>query len=152
MHYKLLLGAFAAMAQAEDVIFESLPGVPQGWTKVRDAADGQVLRLRIALQQPNKDLFEKTLYDVSTPQHPMYGKHLKKEEVKAMLKPLEESTDAVLSWLRDAGLPAKGIWDDGEVRTPPNSFPFIVRTVMVENNHECLVLDSHHPSHCTYFA
>lgn len=118
MHRGLLLGAFAVLTHgrhlAADVVLEELPGVPEGWTHLRGAADDQILRLRIALEQPNKDLFEKTLYDVSTPQHPMYGKHLKKDELRAMVKPLQESTDAVLNWLRDAGIPGETIRDDGD--------------------------------------
>lgn len=55
--------------------------------------------LRIALEQPNHELFEQTLFDVSTLDHSQYGMHLKREEIKALIKPRGEYTEAVLSWL-----------------------------------------------------
>lgn len=52
--------------------------------------------------------------EISTPSHPRYGKHLKREELKELIKPRAESTDAVLNWLKEAGVPSDDIVDDGE--------------------------------------
>jgi tripeptidyl-peptidase-1 len=52
--------------------------------------------------------------EISTPSHPRYGQHLKRHELKQLVKPREESTDAVLSWLEDAGIPSEDIVNDGE--------------------------------------
>ncbi len=118
MRCHLLLRVFAtaisAAALASCVVLESLPGVPEGWQKLRDAPANGLIKLKIALKQPNLDLFEKTLYAVSDPQHVMYGKHLKRDELKEMMRPRPESTDAVLSWLGKAGVPSSMVEDDGD--------------------------------------
>lgn len=95
-------------------VVESLHGVPRGWVKTRDANPSQPIRLRIALEQPNLPLFEQKLYDVSTPQHPLYGKHLTREEVKDLMKPRVESTSMVLDWLKVSRIPEADIEDAGE--------------------------------------
>ncbi|KAI5926960.1 peptidase-like protein [Camillea tinctor] len=113
----LLCAAIALLqtvAECKDVVVESLPKVPMGWKKLRDANPSQTLKLRIALEQPNAALFEKTLTDISTPQHVLYGRHLSREELKDMMKPRDESTAAVLDWLRASGVPQSDIEDMGE--------------------------------------
>lgn len=52
--------------------------------------------------------------EVSTPGHPRYGKHLKRDELKDLIKPRAESVDAVLSWLEQSGVEARDIQNDGE--------------------------------------
>ena len=52
--------------------------------------------------------------EISTPSHPRYGQHLKRHELKQLIKPREESTNAVLSWLEDSGIPPEDIVNDGE--------------------------------------
>ncbi|TPX14437.1 uncharacterized protein E0L32_005401 [Thyridium curvatum] len=107
------IAALQSLASA-DAVVESLHGVPQGWRKLKDAESDRVLKLRIALEQPNTALFEQTLYEVSDPEHPLYGKHLKRDELKEMMKPRAESTDVVLRWLREAGVPSNMIEDAGD--------------------------------------
>ncbi|KAI1465987.1 subtilisin-like protein [Daldinia caldariorum] len=118
MKFFSLICATAALLQAtvqgKDVVVESLPKVPTGWRKVKNADANQVIKLRIALEQPNLDQFERVLYEVSTPQHPLYGRHLSRDEVKEMMKPREESTAAVLDWLQKSGIPASDIKNAGE--------------------------------------
>ncbi|RYC56851.1 hypothetical protein CHU98_g9360 [Xylaria longipes] len=96
----------------QNVLVESLPQIPEGWTKLRDAKSDQLIKLRVALEQSNLEEFEKKLYDISTPQHALYGKHLSREEVQELVKPTEESTAAVLDWLHSAGI--KDVEQDGE--------------------------------------
>ncbi|KAI0206139.1 subtilisin-like protein [Astrocystis sublimbata] len=103
---------FQSLAEGKNVLVESLPSVPTGWTKLRDAGSNQLIKLRIALEQPNLDQFEQTLYDISSPQHVLYGQHLSREEVRDLVKPTEESTAAVLNWLRSAGI--DHVEQDGE--------------------------------------
>jgi tripeptidyl-peptidase-1 len=64
--------------------------------------------------QPNHDLFDQTLMEISTPSHPRYGQHLKRDELKELIKPLAESTDAVLNWLKESGVASDDIENDGE--------------------------------------
>lgn len=107
-----VLRTVAALSSPE--VFESLRDVPQGWTQVGKPEPSTRFHLRIALEQPNHDLFEQTLLAVSTPNHKQYGMHLKRDEVKALIKPRDESTQAVLSWLEQSGVPESDIENDGE--------------------------------------
>jgi tripeptidyl-peptidase-1 len=109
-----VLAALAPFAAAKDVVLESLRRVPHGWKRLGDAAVDQHIKLRIALEQPNLGLFEQTLYDISTPDHPKYGQHLKQNELRDLMKPRDESTSAVLSWLKDAGVSADFVEDDSD--------------------------------------
>ncbi|KAK7942957.1 tripeptidyl-peptidase 1 [Apiospora aurea] len=103
-----------AIAANADFTVEPLSKIPVGWEKVREAEPAETIRLRIALEQPNLDAFEQILYDVSTPQHPLYGRHLSRDELAKMTKPREESTDAVLTWLQLSGIPASDVENTGE--------------------------------------
>ncbi|KAF2477048.1 tripeptidyl-peptidase-like protein [Lindgomyces ingoldianus] len=93
---------------------ENLQHVPQGWKEVGAPAQTRRLHFRIAVTQPNHDLFEQTLMEISTPHHQRYGQHLKRDELKALIKPRAESTDSVLKWLKDSGISSDDIVDDGE--------------------------------------
>lgn len=64
--------------------------------------------------QPDHALFDQTLMEISTPSHPRYGQHLKRHELKQLIKPGEESTNAVLGWLKSSGIASEDIVDDGE--------------------------------------
>lgn len=103
-----------SLARAGAVLVDSLGRVPAGWRDLGPADPAQAVRLRVALAQPNLALFEQTLYDISTPEHPLYGRHLSRQEVRALMKPADASTTAVLAWLEAAGVPAGDIEDDGE--------------------------------------
>ncbi|KAI1762048.1 subtilisin-like protein [Hypoxylon sp. FL1150] len=103
-----------AVAEGKDVTVESLLKAPMGWRKIKNANPDQVIKLRIALEQPNLNQFEKALYDISTPQHALYGKHMSRDEVREMMKPREESTAAVLGWLETSGVPSSDIENNGE--------------------------------------
>ncbi|KAF2194923.1 tripeptidyl-peptidase-like protein [Zopfia rhizophila CBS 207.26] len=93
---------------------EKLRTVPEGWKEIGAPAQDRRLHFRIAVHQPNHDLFEQTLMEISTPNHPRYGQHLKRHELKELIKPRAESTDAVLKWLKDSGVPSEDIENDGE--------------------------------------
>lgn len=64
--------------------------------------------------QPNQALFEQTLLDISTPSHPNYGKHMKRDELKAMLRPTAEATVSIMEWLAASGVQSHDIEDDGD--------------------------------------
>ncbi|KAI1140373.1 subtilisin-like protein [Hypoxylon sp. FL0543] len=115
--YSLLCAAIALLqtaVESKDVTVESLPKVPVGWRKLGNADPAKAIKLRIALEQPNLDQFDQLLYDISTPQHPLYGRHLSRDEVREMMKPREDSTAAVLKWLQASGIPSSDIENDGE--------------------------------------
>lgn len=52
--------------------------------------------------------------DISNPSHPRYGQHLKREELKELIKPHAESTSEILNWLERSGVAADDIENDGE--------------------------------------
>lgn len=106
--------AACAYATASHEVFESLPSIPAGWQQLSTPSPAKQIHLRISLAQPHHALFEQTLYNISTPGHASYGQHLEREELKALLKPREESTYAVLSWLAASGVKQSDVEDDGE--------------------------------------
>ncbi|KAI9755282.1 MAG: Phospholipase D1 [Chaenotheca gracillima] len=108
-----ILGATAAPSPNVDVL-EQLRGVPESWSKVRAPEPEHRLPLRIAIKSDNLPFFEKTLLDLSTPDHPTYGKFLERHEMKALLRPTNRASKSVLNWLDASGIPAEDIEDDGE--------------------------------------
>jgi tripeptidyl-peptidase-1 len=110
----LSLASFIPRTPSSLQVFESLRHVPQGWTKLDRPVASTRLRLRIALQEADHALFEKTLFEISDPDHAKYGQHLKREEVKALITPRNESTDAVMAWLGESGVADSDIANDGE--------------------------------------
>ncbi|KAF5333533.1 hypothetical protein D9611_002703 [Ephemerocybe angulata] len=78
--------------------------VPRGWVKHAEAPADHTITLRIGLPQPNFNVLEKHLYEVSDPEHERYGSHLSKEEVEELIAPHSESLDAVNNWLSSHGL------------------------------------------------
>ncbi|KAJ4360821.1 Tripeptidyl-peptidase sed2 [Didymosphaeria variabile] len=121
MKYAVFTGLLAlagvhakSTSHVEDVLVENLHRVPQGWKEVGVPAQDRKLHFRIAVHSPDHDLFEQALLEISTPSHYRYGQHLKRDELKQLIKPREESTNAVLSWLEDSGIPSEDIVDDGE--------------------------------------
>ncbi|KAI9647821.1 Tripeptidyl-peptidase sed2 [Ciborinia camelliae] len=109
----LVICSFAACESTLDLL-ESLREIPQGWIQLEKPRPFKTIKLRIALEQPNHELFEQKLYAVSTPDHSDYGQHLDREELKRLIKPADESTEAVLSWLEKSGISESNIVNDGE--------------------------------------
>ncbi|KAK9774426.1 putative Tripeptidyl-peptidase 1 [Seiridium cardinale] len=109
----LLLNSLVA---GRNVIVESLFSAPDGWERVDDPDPSTVIKLRIALEQPNvsSGKFEQTLYEISSPEHHSYGQHLSREELRALVKPRQESTDTVVAWLKAADILDSDIEDAGE--------------------------------------
>jgi tripeptidyl-peptidase-1 len=61
--------------------------------------------LQVALTQGDVAGFEQAVLDMSTPDHPNYGQHFRThDEMKRMLQPTASSVDAVLQWLKEAGI------------------------------------------------
>lgn len=63
---------------------EKRSGIPAEFIAMGAAAPNETLSLRVALVQGNFSGLEETLYAVSTPSSPSYGKFLTKEEVCAV--------------------------------------------------------------------
>ncbi|KAI0367269.1 family S53 protease [Pilatotrama ljubarskyi] len=75
--------------------------IPPSFQEVGPAPPNAMLNLRVALVQGNIPGLERTLMDVSTPNSPLYGQHLSKEEAEAFVAPKPESVAAVNTWLKE---------------------------------------------------
>lgn len=73
--------------------------IPRGWKWVSKPDPESTIELRFGLKQDRVDELISSLYEVSTPNHHRYGKHLSKEEVDALVAPHPDSVEAVESWL-----------------------------------------------------
>jgi tripeptidyl-peptidase-1 len=93
---------------------EHLRRVPEGWNEVGAPSKDHKMHFRIAVRSADHTLLERAIMDISSPNSPRYGQHLKRKELKILVKPRSESTDAVLSWLEQSGVAARDITTDGE--------------------------------------
>ncbi|KAJ5633289.1 hypothetical protein N7490_009628 [Penicillium lividum] len=105
-HGVLSLAALSLLASCTTAeVFERLAAVPEGWHYSRTPRASQPIKLQVALAQGDVPGFEQALMDMSTPDHPNYGKHFRThDEMKRMLQPSAASVDAVREWLVDAGI------------------------------------------------
>lgn len=95
-------------------VLESLPEVPPGWREGAAVPASKRLRFRIALRQEGAFAFEQQVIAISTPNHPLYGRHMAQQEVRRMLQPSLEASGAILQWLTGEGVPTTNIKDDGD--------------------------------------
>lgn len=72
-----------------------------------------LVKLSIALAPADSTLLDRTLYEVSDPLSPRYGKHLTREEAHALVAPRDESANIVKRWLTDMGAPEELIHHEG---------------------------------------
>lgn len=120
MHFKMLkffsvaLSALPTLSIAAPVVVESLAEAPDGWHEVRSPAPDKPIKFSIGLHSDNHENFERTIYAISDPDHELYGKHLSRDDAKALLSPREGATESVKRWLSEAGVPENQVRDDGQ--------------------------------------
>jgi len=85
-------------------LFEQIHAAPESWQEVGKPALDTKLTLSVTLTAANPRLLERTLYDISNPEHERYGKHLSQREVKSIIKPAENTRKVVLDWLKSSGV------------------------------------------------
>lgn len=103
---------FTTLLLASSVWAASNPGYkvkeaiqpPQGWTRLQKAPSHHTISLQIALPQSDFAALERHLLQSSDPDHKLYGAHLSKEEVDALVAPHPSSLKAVNEWLTSHGL------------------------------------------------
>lgn len=103
----LITPAFAATPNAKGCapkVKESLHAPPREWINHGSPHPEHTISLSIGLPQPNFDVLEKHLLEVSDPDHERYGAYLSKAEVDALVAPHNESVDLVTEWLASHGL------------------------------------------------
>lgn len=103
---------FSSVSASNSNVFESLHALPRGWTRSRCAQPDESVILRLSLKQQNLDQFYDNLMQVSTPDHPQYGKHYEGHELRSLLSPSQEASSTAISWLQDNNVTS--IRDDGE--------------------------------------
>ena len=115
-----LLAAFSPLHDVQAApytglsVLESLNGIPHGWVQGDSVPASTRLRFRIAVKQENAYHFEQHVLDISTPDHPKYGQHMSREELKAMLRPSIDASESITGWLEAEGVPSADIEDDGD--------------------------------------
>jgi tripeptidyl-peptidase I len=115
---------------------------PYGWVKHSVPAPDHTIVLRIGLPQPNFDILEKHLYEVSDPNHERYGAHLSKEEVETLVAPHQQSVDLVDEWLQSYGL-----GENDFVRSPAKDWVTLkVPVSLVERMLDTVCLNVHYYS------
>lgn len=85
-------------------VVEQLRNVPEGWVQGPRPSPSMLMQFRLAMTQPRAGEFEQHAINIATPGHEMYGKHMKRDEIKAFMQPSPEVSDAVVSWLRSEGV------------------------------------------------
>lgn len=88
-------------------VLERVLDIPIGWQWIREAEDGEPIYLRVALKQTASEAFEQQVIRVSTPDHPKYGQHLNRHEVRALIAPTPEAHKDVGTWLEEMGIDAE---------------------------------------------
>lgn len=91
----------------------SLGEFSQDWQGER-AAPSTLIKFRLAVHQARASEFEQMVLDMSTPSHPSYGKHMKRDELKSFLRPSPDVSEALLGWLDAEKVPWKDVKDDGD--------------------------------------
>lgn len=102
----LFAGAIAAPAvnSKRHVIHERRERVPTGWKKEAKFPSHATLPMRFGLSQSNLHRADEYLMDVSHPSSPNFGKHWSPQQIAETFAPTEETVNAVLHWLSEAGI------------------------------------------------
>lgn len=109
-----ILSSATSFSTLDLTVLESLPEVPQEWQQGAAVPASTRLGFRIALRQENAFAFEQQVIAMSTPDHFLYGRHMKQQEIRRMLQPSVEASGAVLNWLTGEGVSATNIRDEGD--------------------------------------
>lgn len=81
--------------------FPPPPG-PAGWTLGVHAHAHERLKLHVSLTTSRFDEFEKHALHLADPDHPVYGKHLKRDDLDQWMKAPDHVLSAVLEWIHSA--------------------------------------------------
>ena len=105
--YKLLLGGAIVMllsqlAASRKVVMRR-DGIPKGFAIGPRAKHSDTVSFDLFLRQPLEARIIDIATAVSDPDHADYGKHLRPEEVKALVQPSAADVATVTNWVRRAG-------------------------------------------------
>ncbi|KAF1919189.1 peptidase S8/S53 domain-containing protein [Ampelomyces quisqualis] len=102
------------MPQDDNEPIEHLHATPEGWNEIGAPPANHKMNFRIAVRSADHSLLERTLMEISSPNSPRYGQHLNRNELRDLVKPRAESSDAVINWLQASGIESQDISNDGE--------------------------------------
>jgi tripeptidyl-peptidase-1 len=108
------LSCAAATSSGQYEVVERLRTVPDGWIQGSPASPSMLMQFRLAIRQERAAEFEQIAINIATPGHGLYGKHMKRDEIKAFLRPSSDVSDAILSWLKSEEVSDDLIEDDGD--------------------------------------
>lgn len=112
--FSLSLLRASATSSGQYEVVERLWTVPDGWIRDSPPSPSTLMQFRLAVRQERAADFEKLAINIATPGHEMYGKHMKRDEIKAFLQPSSEISEIILSWLKSEGVSEDRIDDDGD--------------------------------------
>ncbi|KAL4996365.1 peptidase S8/S53 domain-containing protein [Aspergillus recurvatus] len=92
---------------------EQLQRAPDGWIRGPAAPPSTLMKFHIALRQEKAAELEQIVLNMSTPGHHHYGHHMKRDDVRAFVRPSDDTMVRVLSWLKSAEVPAESIRTHG---------------------------------------
>ncbi|KAH9016942.1 subtilisin-like protein [Lactarius pseudohatsudake] len=90
-------------------IKHSWNAVPENWESLGNPLSGTTIDLYVALKAHRENALIDTLYQVSDPNHPRYGKYLSKEQVAELVSPPPATLEFVNSWLKYHGVPSSSV-------------------------------------------
>ncbi|KAH9062407.1 subtilisin-like protein [Lactarius vividus] len=90
-------------------IKHSWNAVPDNWENLGNPLSGTTIDLYVALKAHRENALIDTLYQVSNPNHPRYGKYLSKEQVAELVSPPPGTFELVNSWLEYHGVPSSSV-------------------------------------------
>ncbi|CEL07417.1 Putative Tripeptidyl peptidase SED3 (AFU_orthologue; AFUA_3G08930) [Aspergillus calidoustus] len=107
----LVLSCFLAVVTAESsyVTVEQLQKAPDGWLRGPLPTPVKQMRFHIAVKQERATEVEQMVLDMSTPGHRNYGNHLKRDDLRALVRPSNRTMEQVLSWLVAEDIPSESI-------------------------------------------
>ncbi|KAE8154001.1 subtilisin-like protein [Aspergillus avenaceus] len=88
-------------------VVERFQRLPEDWAVVGVPVPSKQLKFQLAIRQERAAQLEQKVIDISTPGHPSYGIHMKRDEVRDFLRPSELALHKVLYWLEAAQVPAQ---------------------------------------------
>lgn len=77
---------------------------PLGWTRGQRAEAHERLKLHLSLTAPRTAEFEQHALYLSTPDHPLYGKHLGWDDLAQWMAPADHVLSFTLEWIHSANI------------------------------------------------
>ncbi|PWY88001.1 tripeptidyl-peptidase sed3 [Aspergillus sclerotioniger CBS 115572] len=104
----------AVAAKSRYVVIEQLNSAPNGWVRGATPSPSTAMKFWLAIEHEYKAEFEQKVIHLSTPGHHDYGQHMTREDVRAFLRPSDQASKTILSWLESEFVPSDSIEEHGD--------------------------------------